>query len=127
MRKTLILIALTALAVPVAAIAHHKPSHAQVPKTVQFVLKGTVTSFTAEDTITITFQGGNMHAKRLFTVGASYEFDNVTSATKVVSLSGIAESDVVLVKVKAPKAAANAAAVQALLVRQIVELEPVVE
>jgi hypothetical protein len=92
--------------------------------TVMFVVRGTVSAFTAASgatngSITITVSGGNEHATKLFANGAAKTFV-LSSNTRVVSTGGISSGDKVLVKIRAPTHA-PASTVSSTPAKQIVE------
>jgi len=134
-KQTLLpLLAVTALAVPAAALAGKppaKPNHAggKGQPVVTYVLKGTLSTYTAaasggNGTITIAVTHSNRHGHAL--VGQSLTLD-VTTRTRVVLHGGattIADGDGGMVTVRAAKrvaAAGLAAALQSAAAQRIVD------
>ena len=107
MRKILIPIACLALLVPAAALAKGKPSDPGSQgkaKTVMYVLRGTLTAYTAANgstngLVTITVKGANHHGASL--KGKTLTFA-VSSTTKVVGKYNA--NDDGIVKLRGPKA-----------------------
>lgn len=126
------LLAVAALSLPAAAIAgkpHNKPSHGKGQPTVSYVLKGTLSAYSAASTsgngtITIDVTHSNHHGRAL--VGQSLTL-GVTSQTKIVLNDGattITDGDQGVVTVRAAKNVAAADLVttlQAANARQVVD------
>ncbi len=122
MRKKLIATLVIALAIPSAALAS-KPSpppgksgdpHGKAqPKMVLYVLKGTLSAYTAatsggNGSVTITITKANHYGSLLSANTPAVTFANVTMKTKVVLNGTFASGDLGVVKVRAPKTFAGA-------------------
>jgi len=138
MRKLIVLL-VVAVAIPTSvAVAKGKPTSPgkSAPK-VQYILKGTLSGYTAFDSststngsITILVTRSNRHGKAL--VGQTLTFTGeVTASTKVTLHDGattITDGDTGIVKIKALKRidpSALAATLQTSPVRQIIDQNPV--
>jgi hypothetical protein len=139
--KKLLPFAIAALMIPSVALAKppnpHKGNHTNHGKAkVQYVLRGTLSAYTAFDSststngsITIAVTSANRHGRVL--KGMSLTFTGmVSSSTKVVlpdGVTAIADGDSGIVKVRAPKASKDtsgtdlATMLTALPVRQIID------
>jgi hypothetical protein len=138
MRKLLVVLAL-ALAVPSLALAAKPPvpgnsqqSHGKAAPQVMYVLKGTLTAYTAANgttngSVSVLVKSANHHGATLR--GQTLTFP-VASATKVVTGTGtaVAVNDKGLVQIRGPKtipSTANLATVlQALTARQVIDQGP---
>jgi hypothetical protein len=134
--KKIALLAVAALVLPAAALADKpaKPEHPEhgkgAPK-VTYVLKGTLTAYTAPSgtitgSVSLLVKGGNHHAKLLKSQTLTFTLD---STTKVVQHDGsVTLGDRGVVKVRAPKKLAKAtdfaAQLQAVTARQVVDQGP---
>lgn len=110
-------LALTALLVVPAAMAAHRPGHPAQNGT--FVFRGTVTSFSVPGSIQLTVSGGNALALKSAAKGTTATVAT-DSATRIVSLGGVASGDNVIVRVQAPRNA-TAATLAATAAKQVVE------
>ena len=140
--KKVLPFAIAALMIPSVAFAKAPPTkgtHSNKGKAkVQYVLKGQLSTFTAFDSststdgsITLTVTHSNRHGRVL--KGSSLTFPMVTSNTKIVLANGvtvIANGDLGIVKVRAPKeskdisAADLTTALTGMPVRQIIDQGP---
>ncbi len=134
MRKLLVFLALT-LAIPAAALAAKPPvpgssqaSHGKAPQ-VMYVLKGTLTAFTAavgatNGSVSLLVKSANHHGASL--KGQTLTFA-VSSATKVVTgdATAVTVNDNGVVKVRGPKKIAAtdilATVLQALTAKQVID------
>ncbi len=135
MRKLILLLVVALVALPGGALAAKPPkpenaakadhgSHGKRPKMITFVLKGTLSKFTAAEgttngSVTILVKRANHHGKALRNATLTFVVD---AKTKVV-LNGatkIADGDRGMVKVRAPKRS-DAAALQALPARMVID------
>jgi hypothetical protein len=120
MKKALLLVIL-ALALPSVALAKGKPpvtgpgSHGKSAPKVTYVLKGTLSSYTAYDSststngsITILVSHANHHGKALVTQTLTFPVDAKTKVTLEDGVTAVTDNDTGIVKVRAPKRIAAA-------------------
>ena len=134
MRKTALVAILAALAVPAGAIAAKpphpaKPAQATHVQKVTYVVRGTVTAYTAATadaagSVSLTVTGSNRHAKALKALDQPLAFV-LDAKTRIVLHKGaaVAVGDRVLLVVRAPKNL-DAATLQAGPVRKLVDQGP---
>ena len=131
MKKALILV-LAALVIPTSVAVAAKPAHGpKTPPQVTYVLKGTLSNYTAYNaqtstngSITILVSNANNHAKSLKGQTLTFPVDANTKISLDASVTSIANGDSGLVKVRAAKKIAPAdlaATLQAQSARQIVD------
>jgi len=131
MKKALILV-IAGLMVPGVALAATKSAHGpKKPAQVTYVLKGTLSNYTAYDSvtpangsITILVQHGNKHAKSLKGQTLTFPVDANTTITLADGVTAITNGDSGIVKVRAAKnipAADLAATLQAQAAKKIVD------
>jgi hypothetical protein len=135
--KRALLLVIGALMIPGVALAKGKPpvtgpgSHGKSAPKVVYVLKGTLSGYTAYDSatstngsITIVVSHANYHGKGLKSQTLTFPVDSKTRVTLEDGVSSISDNDKGIVKVRAPKriaAADLASTLQTYSARHIVD------
>lgn len=136
MKKGILLAVVAALMVtPAAAMANHGKGGKSAPK-VMYVLHGKLSAYTPYDnsiygptpgSITIDITHANRHGRALKHMTLTFPVAPTTKISLENGVSAIADGDMGIVKIKAPKriaAADLAATLQAITARQIIDKGP---